>query len=78
MEGSLATEAPSRVATVALEAAREEGGKEVARRSVERLARSGLQAVFRKYSDAAHLCVASLWCVCCDEMMVGVCNCYDW
>ena len=69
MEGSLATETPSRVATVALEAAREEGGKEVARKSVERLLRSGLLAVSRKYSDAAHLCVASLWLVCCNEVI---------
>ncbi|KAK8827374.1 hypothetical protein WA538_003337, partial [Blastocystis sp. DL] len=60
VEGSLATETPSRVATVALEAARDEEGKEVAMRSVEQLARSGLTAVSRKYGDAAHLYVASL------------------
>ena len=67
MEGRLATETPSRVATVALEAARDEEGKEVTMRSVEQLARSGLTAVSRKYGDAAHLCVASLCCVCWDE-----------
>lgn len=67
MEGSLATETPSRVATVALEAARDEEGKEVTMRSVEQLARSGLTAVSRKYGDAAHLYVASLCFVCWDE-----------
>lgn len=72
MEGSLATEAPSRVATVALEAARGEAGKEVAKRSVERLLRSGLLAVSRKYSDAAHLCVASLCFVCWSNGVVVV------
>ena len=63
VEGSLATEAPSHIAMVALKAARGEGN-EVAVQSVQRLLRSGLQAVQTKYSDAAHLCVASLWIVC--------------
>ena len=66
----MATETPSRVAAMALKAARDEEGKEVAMRSVERLARSGLTAVSRKYGDAAHLCVASLCRVCCDEWLL--------